>query len=354
MFWEATWNSSRRQSAYRLFYRLSSGASGGRGGVEMEPRGGILADSDLLDETADRRLIQSRRDCRVWQWTVTAEDTYFNWCRQHEINPTSVRAITDMIDVTMKILYQVKFEPEWLRCFAAEPIWQRPDAWKCRRPTNGTSTQMLWNVYGHTYQEGICQRLREFSNPGVPVSAASVPNDELSVFQQLFVQPAREVCIHFLNGKCNYGNRCSNAHSVHAKRPICKYFFSGSCSNGKKCMFLHAGGGHKASTGQSQDKGDPLKALAPLLPAMLLPNGAKGWFVDNAKHLLLFGENNFGFSVALTALGAAPRLSTELQTIDTTSRRFSSLNSNHIRTGVDATRALVDAALLKMPVKMTF
>lgn len=343
MFWDAEWNSGRRQSAYKLFHRLS----GGGGGLGPKLKGGFLDDSELHDEAIDRFPL--RNDCGVWQWTVTAEESHMEWCRQHEINPTSVRAIADTIDVTLKILYKVKFEPEWLRCCPAEPAWQRRNAWN-HQPSNETSTYMLWLVYGHQYNESLCRKLQEFSHPGVPVSSITTsPMNGQSIVQQLFGTPTKEVCIHFLNGKCTYGDRCRNAHSAHAKRPICKYFLSGTCSNGKKCMFLHEGGQNAATPTAvtKRNKGDPLKPLAPLLQTMSLSDGAKGWFVNNARNLLLLGENNFRFSAALASLGVPPRMSTERAKVDTMSRRFFNLDPSRVRTGVDATRIHADAGLLR-------
>jgi superfamily II DNA/RNA helicase len=332
MFWDADWNYCRRQSAYSLFHRLSGGDAG------SAPVNSYLEDSDLLDETLDRAIISKRRDCGVWQWTIAAEESHIEWCRRHQINPTSVRAVADTIDVTMKILYQSKFEPAFLRCCPAAPTWQRRGSFKFP-PQNGASTQMLHNVYGDA-SDLLCQTLIELYDPDAPNGVTATirqPTQEQS--------QSNELCIHFLNGKCRYGARCMKAHTQHGTRPICKFFVAGDCSNGDKCMFSHERG-PPTTAPRVKMIGDPLAPLVPQHESMILKDGAKGWFLTFAKNLVLFGENNFMFSASLAALGVPPRMSTEFARVDTSSNRFARLDSNRVRAGVDATRIHANAHLL--------
>jgi Domain of unknown function (DUF2431)/Zinc finger C-x8-C-x5-C-x3-H type (and similar)/RNA-binding, Nab2-type zinc finger len=312
MFWDADWNRCRRQSAYSLFYRLTGGDA------RFAPANSFLADGDLLDSTMDQNLILKRRDCGVWQWTLSAEESHMEWCQQRLINPTSVRAIAETVDVTMKILYHSKFEPAFLRCCPVEPKWQHSEA------ALPLSPQMLRVVYG-------AAGLPDLSDAN-GMSAAAPPTG------QTVLQPAsgNEVCIHFLNGNCRFGDRCNKAHTSNGKRPICKFFAAGDCTNGDTCVFAH----DNPATANATIKavGDPLVPLVPLRPDLMLNHGAKGWFLAHAPSLVLFGENNFMFTGALVALGAPPLLSTEYAAVDTTSHRFSRLNANKVRTGVDATR----------------
>jgi len=345
MYWDAEWNNARRQAAYKLFYQRTDSFLG------PEPLGSHLTENGSLDgdivDVGDDVLIKlapeysHRRDCGVWHWTAAVDEAHSQWCRSHEINPTSVRAIADTIDVVFKILFLAKFEPEWLRCCPVEPIWNRREAWA----QLGTRTQMLQTVYGTGNEVTLFAKLQEFNNPG---EAPAIPKE--NVIAEFFNPPKRrEVCVHFLYGNCTFGDRCRKEHSLHGERPVCKFFQIGKCGKGNKCRFLHLIEDKKApatSTKLIQARGDPLKPVAPLLS---LPVGAIGWFKKNAKRLILLGENNFRFAGALQAMNIPPRMATEYLkvTLPSIQRKFG-LDPNRVCDQVDATRVHNNVALVKL------
>ena len=51
----------------------------------------------------------------------------------------------------------------------------------------------------------------------------------------------REICRHFINGYCRYGNNCKFNHPIgQPKTKICKFYLRGFCRFGNSCMHTHA------------------------------------------------------------------------------------------------------------------
>jgi len=51
---------------------------------------------------------------------------------------------------------------------------------------------------------------------------------------------AADVCRHFLEGKCSYGDTCNFKHFTD-DRPVCRHFLQGKCTYGDGCGFSHQG-----------------------------------------------------------------------------------------------------------------
>ena len=90
---------------------------------------GPFAEGNFYDTNKITRIEQEKTDCGVWAWTQQAEETHVAWGKKHQITPTSVRAVADTLDVTMKILFHSNYEPEWLRCTHPESRWRQPHGW---------------------------------------------------------------------------------------------------------------------------------------------------------------------------------------------------------------------------------
>jgi HrpA-like RNA helicase len=322
MFWDAEWNSERRRAAFKRFHRLTGEAG-------LDP---VSSHLDLFDEVSDL-LAKDRDDCGVWDWTSKSEEAHTTWCREHKINPTSVRAIADNLDVTLKILYQAKFEPKLLRCSPTEPLWRRRESWRNQLPTSADDRRMLGHVYGNENSEAMCQRLKEFCDVAPSVGALTRGIGNLLAQRQ---DPSRVACAHFLNGDCRFGDSCRNSHSLFAARPICRFFLSGGCSKGSSCTFTHEEENIAKPTRTTT--GDPLHPVVPLIQDLSLPDGALGWFKQNASSLLLLGEGNFRFSSALYSLGASPLMSTAHEAVVATRQKLGNVDPTRVRGEIDATR----------------
>ena len=59
----------------------------------------------------------------VGVWTHEVDAANSEWCRNHFINPSSVKSISQFIDATMRTLYRSEFEPDWLKHQPLEPRW---------------------------------------------------------------------------------------------------------------------------------------------------------------------------------------------------------------------------------------
>ena len=64
----------------------------------------LFEEKDFLDENRIEASDREKADCGVWKWTPQAEETHTTWCRAHQLNPTSVRAVSEMIDTTINLL----------------------------------------------------------------------------------------------------------------------------------------------------------------------------------------------------------------------------------------------------------
>jgi len=179
----------------------------------------------------------------------------------------------------MNILYESKFEPKWLRCAPAEPLGRRAEDWEGPFSA-GYIYRLLTRAYGGMTRS-LLEKLVEFS-AAAPISGTI----DLGENENVVTDSSQLACIHFLEGNCKFGDRCRNAHSIHAKRPVCRFFLTGGYSRGENCTFAHGTSHPQSSVKVSSD---PLSPRTSLLPELSLPFGAKGWFIDHARRLLLVG-----------------------------------------------------------------
>ncbi|KAG7365595.1 ATP-dependent helicase HrpA [Nitzschia inconspicua] len=307
MFWDVEWNKGRRWTAMESFLHQMASES---------------------DQTGDRS---------VWKWSPEIEEAHLQWCKKYQINPTSVRAITEVMDVAIGILYKAAFEPQWLYCADTEPKW------RCTADSTASDTpddyrfRMFDRVYG-TSNAALLQKLKDLSLGQKPYTER---NSETTIRQ---FPPARVICPHFLRGNCRFGTQCRNSHSMHdpnAQRQVCRFFFVGRCSNGNSCAFAHSttlqplqsmiplGGDYFAAVTQ-------LDAKTNFLPSL----GLTTWFMAHADVLCMFGEGDFSFTNALSRMGFPPALATSLDGETDTRNAFGRL------CGVDITKTHLDHPLL--------
>jgi hypothetical protein len=109
MYWDAEWNSMRAVQAKASF-------------VEKCQREHLLQ-----QQLQDASHVAS---WNVWKWTEQLEEEHILWCREHEINPTAVRSISEVLENTIHVFYKAQFEPEWLNCNNPTPIWKLRSDWR--------------------------------------------------------------------------------------------------------------------------------------------------------------------------------------------------------------------------------
>jgi hypothetical protein len=274
MFWDFEWNQKRRREANKLFWDRSRDST----------------------STACYSAL-AWQSVNVWKWTPELEDDHVQWCKAHDINPTAVRSIQDIVENTMNALFLSKFEPEWLRCADPTPAWKRSRDWKGNVQAG---RDMLYRVYGPETNI-MCNTLLALLENRIQAAATLVG--------QMADAESSLACIHFIQGTCKYGPWCRNSHDSRAKRPPCRFFLAGNCSKGKDCLYCH-NEEDEASTSSFpvSEGGELLLARLPLLPHLSIAGGPRGWFEQNYQRLLLLGEGNFKFSDALLSLGIPPFL----------------------------------------------
>jgi HrpA-like RNA helicase len=340
MFWDAEWNAGRRCAAYKRFHRLTGVNTGA---VGPSPAGSHLSEEDLFDEVSDL-FGKDRDDLGVWHWTPKSEEAHTEWCKKQRLNPTSLRAIADNLDVVMNILYMAKFEPKLLRCCQTEPAWRRRESWSNPSATSADDRQMLVHVYGNDNSKAMCQRLKVLCDAAPSGRALSKGKH---ILRGQLQDPSRVACTQFLGGYCSFGDRCRNSHSLFAARPICRFYISGGCSKGRSCIFAH--GDERRRAKPASTNVDPLHPLVPQLEELCLSRGALGWFKYHASSLLLLGEGNFRFSSALCSLDAAPLISTSRDPVLAARQSLpSNLDPARVRGETDATRLHTDTDLIRL------
>ncbi len=335
MFWDVVWNNGRRIVAKERFHRCTSSEIG-----SISPRDqGLFGEADFFTTNHIEGSDREKADCGVWKWTQQAEETHLAWCKEHRINPTSVRAISETLDATINLLFHSKNEPEWLRCTHAEPRWRRPNDWEGRKD----ETEMLRLVYGEHHSEIVSTTLSSLWD-GTFKSASST-DSVLEGRRRILMNEnsASAVCVHFLKGSCMYGSKCRNLHSL-AVRPHCRFFAFGSCSKGEDCIFLHDDNSRQASSSENDHSvgmilnNDPLGAIAPVLSDLQLTDGALGWYMKQGPKLIMLGDGNFAFSQSLAMLEFPAYASTTIE------HSHHTYHGNYF-TGVDATRVHTDSLL---------
>lgn len=102
------------------------------------------------------------------------------------------------------------------------------------------------------FLEGKCTYGAEcrFSHGSAPVPHLVLPpvqvQPALPVFNRGNANPVftqvgddRNVCRHFMMGKCDYGDDCGFVHPGIVSKPVCSHFLQGRCTYGKECKFRH-------------------------------------------------------------------------------------------------------------------
>jgi hypothetical protein len=122
----------------------------------------------LLSTTNDPKTgfnhrYKDQADCGVWTWSPEMENAHIEFCRKQQINPMSVCAITDMIEITLKSLYEAKYEPEWLQCAHSEPIWRHKKSWLEFNTPAVFTEKMISFVYRDKGTASFFNRLKEMS-----------------------------------------------------------------------------------------------------------------------------------------------------------------------------------------------
>mmetsp|Transcript_20991 Transcript_20991/g.31838 ORF Transcript_20991/g.31838 Transcript_20991/m.31838 type:complete len:1102 (+) Transcript_20991:182-3487(+) len=277
MFWDYSWNSQkRRRDAIKEFASRSKCSSSVSG--------------DALEwQSVD-----------AWKWTPEVEEEHVQWCKVHDINPTAVRSIAEVVENTMNALFLSNFEPDWLRCADPTPVWKRPRDWKGHLPDG---RNMLYRVYGSNDCNLLSKTLLALLENQVQVAAGYVSQ------MNLVVDESQLACIHNLTGSCKYGNRCRFSHDPVAPRPPCRFFHgSGICGRGDKCLYSHEVQ-HPVESALTlvSEGGDLLNAKLPHLVELHIDPCA--WYHYHHQRTMMLGEGNFKFTDALSILGIAPRLS---------------------------------------------
>ena len=273
MYWDSEWNSSIRLKRARELFEYSSALT-------------------MTNEEG------------AWEWTEALEAEHLEWCRQHEINSTAVRSISEVIDSTVHVFYRAQFEPQWLHCTDTTPCWKDLRLWEGLPQIGGSD--MFKKVYAQPELltetlTSLCQNQFSKCIRGIFQMKGLPPPTHVASHKR---DAGPMACVHFLAGNCQYGARCRNVHSFEARRPRCHFFLQGQCTKGKSCVYSHEEdddapsitlGGHNV-----------MKALVPTKKELAIPGGALDWFKTNHRGLLMLGEGDFKFATALERMGFSP------------------------------------------------
>jgi HrpA-like RNA helicase len=310
MFWDVEWNCTIRLNRARQLFDYSS-------------------------------AMVNTNEASVWEWTDALEEEHLEWCRQHEINPTAVRSISELIESTVHVFYKSQFEPEWLRCSDTTPQWKDRRLWK------GATSMGGWDMFKKVYSQpevltetlfNLCQNQFNKSIRGVFEMKGLSPPDYVARHKKRDESPI--ACIHFLAGKCQYGYACRHVHSFEARRPPCRFFNQGKCTKGRSCLYSH----------QESDEDFPgitlggstaMKALVPTIPEVFLVGGAVAWFKENHRKLMMLGEGDFKFTTSLTNISCRPARAS------TNARLAVQLRDRGFWERVDATKLHMDLKIIQ-------
>ena len=207
-----------------------------------------------------------------------------DWCREHFINPSAVKSMTQNMEVTLKTLYRYDFDPEWLKCQPLEPAWNRDISVEKRQ-------NVFSSVYGHAKGRDLSLRtLVELQGQ----KKLSRGNDQMKTSY---------ACIHHLSGYCQFGNDCLNSHSPSASRPPCRFHLSGGGCTNRNCLYSH-----------NEVRADTTSEAAMIPPIYgKFHGGALAWFCQDSTSILLLGSCGIGRS--LEALGKPPGITLGGRTI---------------------------------------
>jgi superfamily II DNA/RNA helicase len=307
IYWRVNWTEIRRQAIMSEFLNQTAGS---RSGHDPHPffASSSSSEVDILSP-----------DCNLLVWTPEIEDAHTKWCKQHFINPTSVKMIQQHVDSTMKTIYHSDFEPDWLRCQKAEPEWNRNMHLDIEEMFG--RFDVFSSVYGSYKGTDIAERIL-------------IELQEQSLLQRRDRHHEVMACIHFLRGHCIFGEDCKNSHSQSAPRPLCRFFSRpGGCTN-VRCLYSHE---ERESDLTNHSMIDTIFGK--------YEGGSVNWYRKHSRSMLIVGEGNFTFCHALGSLNAQPAIaSTKASILPSTLNGLS-----HYIAGLDATRCHVNQTLLNHP-----
>ena len=313
LFWYVNWNGIRREAMQQHFQNCAISQEGVRAQRYNNHE-------SLLGGHADLNV--DAFDCNISDWTPEMDQAHGDWCKEHFINPSSVRNITQYVESTLKTLYRANFEPEWLKCQPAEPTWNQD------RRMVFQNRFGRYDVFSAVYGSRKGKEISANSLIQVQEQALSKRNETGS--------DAEMACIHFLAGNCKYGDYCKNAHSYDAPKPLCRFYFRGGGCTNRSCLYSHT---EEISTNDDEDI-----MVEPIYGQYV--GGSYGWYSENHDVLLLLGEGDFSFRNALHYEDLPPAIAS---TVDKSLPASFILDNQNDITGVDATRFHVNENLAYNP-----
>jgi hypothetical protein len=261
LFWYVNWGSIRRTAMMEHFEHCSNGFNN-------------FPSQFFGDGSNDNSY-----DFNVGSWTPELDKVHSEWCRDHFINPSSVKQISQYVALTMNTLYHPELSPEWLKCQDLEPAWNSDKRFDVDR------YDIFSSIFGTEGRE-------------MPYTLVGLQQKALS---QRKIRDTRYACIHFLTGNCTFGDDCRNAHSFDATRPPCR--FQSRCTN-SDCLYSH---GNDPGSGSSAE---PM--VSPIYGKF--DGGPLMWYHQHASSLLLL-DQGCGFQQSLEALRISLAMSLKLPVI---------------------------------------
>ena len=259
LFWYVNFGSIRRSAMMEHFEHSSNGFNN--------------LPSQFFGEDSN----DSSYDFNVGSWTPELDKIHSEWCRDHFINPSSVKQISQYVSLAMNTLFSPELSPEWLNCQELEPVWNSDIKFDVD----------MYGIFPSVY--GTKGREMPYTLVGLQQKALS----------QRKIQDKRYACIHFLSGSCTFGDDCHNVHSFGAVRPPCR--FQSRCTK-SDCLYAH---------GNDPDSGnDPI--VAPIYGKF--NGGPLMWYRQHASSLLLL-DQGCGFQQSLETLRISPAMSLKLPVI---------------------------------------
>ncbi|KAG6552670.1 hypothetical protein Mapa_005617 [Marchantia paleacea] len=271
---------------------------------------------------------------------VQVEESELDWCIQHQLNLTSLRAVAETVEAIMEALH--RFRPEFLKNVSGPPTYITTNAYdhtcdpSLADSGNGSVHESWYHEVEHksndyrednghenggtilenggfeTHEEKICLRV-PFTSYGtyhsledeLVLSAVLIEvqkGDERPPYTKLEDIPADKdsrnvpLCGFFLRGMCIKGDNCNYSHSRTAEPTPCRFFSSASgCRYGDSCIYYH----HNPNKYILPPSCEPLcfDEEQPSAESMLdlLPD------LDDGEFLLLFGEGDFSFAESLSS-----------------------------------------------------
>jgi HrpA-like RNA helicase len=295
----------------------------------------------------------------AWEWSEKDDEDNIEWCKEHNLNPSSMRSIKEIIESTMNALYLGKHEPEWLRCSDPNPIWKQINATELRS-TWHLERDMLSRIFGahdrifdddKTYK--MCEALSKLSlyrtaEAALPYAQSylDLPSTTITTNRssKRFTGKENMACVHFLVGNCKFGANCKNVHSFSAPRPLCRFY--PNCTKGSSCVYSH-GKPLVAKQSKNSCTRKTSEPLVPVLKELSVRGGVVGWFKKNHERTILLGEGNFDFSNSLVSLRIPPFLATT-DVLDASRSGSYPVSKAKSMVGIDATQLHTNQNLIAL------